>query len=334
MGEQQPPVPHTRRPRTWGVWSELKLEILKRYLTRFTTAAKRSPACVYIDAFAGTGTGVSRTTEEPFDGSPRIALQTQPPFTHLFFCEMHTPAAYLQRALANDFPDDRRYRVTAGDCNGTIPQVLQHLRAQNLGWAPTFAFVDPDGMEVDFNTLRSLAEHKRGYRKGSSRPEFKVELWLLFPSPAIERVVSKERRDNITVAESRATRLFGSTEWAVVHDLRTTRALEASQARTSYVELMRWRLETVLGYRWAHALEMQDLVGRPVYHMILATDHPAGTEIMSHLYGWAVRAALPRYDQAKQQLTGQPRLFDMPPITSKQPAGYRYEQPLPPLHGN
>jgi three-Cys-motif partner protein len=329
MGERQPPGSDPRPPRTWGIWSELKLEILKRYLTRFTTAAKRSPACVYIDAFAGTGTGVSRTTEEPFDGSPRIALQTRPPFTHLYFCEMHAPASYLQRALENDFPNDRRYRVTAGDCNKTIPQVLRHLRAQDLGWAPTFAFVDPDGMEVDFNTLRSLAEHKRGYRKGSNRPEFKVELWLLFPSTAIERVVSKERRHNVGVAYSRATRLFGSTEWAVIHDLRTTQVLDASQARTSYVELMRWRLETELGYRWAHALEMQDLVGRPVYHMILATDHPAGTEIMSHLYSWAVREAPPRYDQAKQQLTGQLRLFDARPAVSAE--RYTYEEPLPPL---
>jgi three-Cys-motif partner protein len=117
MGERRPPEPRRHSPRTWGVWSELKLEILKQYLARFTTAAKRqSRACVYVDAFAGTGIGVSRTTGEPFDGSPRIALQTSPPFTHLYFCEMQTPAAHLERALVSDFPRDRRYRVTAGDC--------------------------------------------------------------------------------------------------------------------------------------------------------------------------------------------------------------------------
>jgi three-Cys-motif partner protein len=333
MGERRPPGARRRPPRTWGVWSELKLEILKQYLARFTTAAKRqSPACVYIDAFAGTGTGVSRTTGEPFDGSPRIALQILPPFTHLYFCEMQTPAAHLDRALVRDFPRDRRYRVTAGDCNETIPLLLRRLRAQDLGWAPTFAFVDPDGMEVDFNTLRALAEHKRGYRKGSDRPEFRAELWLLFPSTAVERVVSKEQRDNTEVTDSRATRLFGSTQWTQIHRLRTTGRLDASQARTSYVELMRCRLEAELGYQWAHALEMQDLVGRPVYHMILATDHPAGTKIMSHLYSWAVREAPPRYDQAKQQLTGQQRLFDAPPVASDEP--YTYEKPVPPLHGD
>jgi three-Cys-motif partner protein len=151
----------------------------------------------------------------------------------------------------------------------------------------------------------------------------------LFPSTAVERVVSKEQRDNIAVAKSKATRLFGSTEWSMIHRLRTAGHLDTSQARTSYVELMRWCLETQLGYQWAHALEMQDLVGRPVYHMILATDHPAGTKIMSHLYSWAAQEAPPRYDQAKQQITGQQRLFDAPTVAPNEP--YTYEKPLRPL---
>lgn len=46
--------------REWGQWTELKLCILQRYLTEFTTASKRMSALVFLDAFAGQGLGRSR----------------------------------------------------------------------------------------------------------------------------------------------------------------------------------------------------------------------------------------------------------------------------------
>jgi three-Cys-motif partner protein len=49
-----------------GDWSELKLEILKKYATAYSTIlsaqTKASFSHVYIDAFAGAGQHVSKTT--------------------------------------------------------------------------------------------------------------------------------------------------------------------------------------------------------------------------------------------------------------------------------
>lgn len=55
-------------------------------------------------------------------------------------------------------------RAFGGDCNKELSSVLEQLRRQRLGRAPTFAFVDPDGLEVRWETLKALAEHKGTYK--------------------------------------------------------------------------------------------------------------------------------------------------------------------------
>src|SRR5829696_1865114 len=160
---------HSRRqpmakkaPRSWGYWTEGKLDILAKYLDRFTTTTKyKADARIYLDAFAGEGHGTSRTTRTQFEGSARIGLKvSDPPFDRCYFFELPETAAELERELTHDFPG-RDLRVVAGDCNATIPDALAELRRDNLGWAPTFAFLDPDGMELCWETIKALAVHKQ-----------------------------------------------------------------------------------------------------------------------------------------------------------------------------
>jgi hypothetical protein len=57
-----------------------------------------------------------------------------------------------------------------------------------------------------------------------------------------------------------------------------------AEAREEYVNLMRWRLQEVRGYKWTHPLEILNERGHSIYHMIFATDHEAGNRIMTSLY--------------------------------------------------
>jgi three-Cys-motif partner protein len=67
-----------------GRWTEVKLDILKRYAVEYSRilSNQKSPRFfhVYIDAFAGTGYHLSRTSGEMVLGSPLNALLVQPPF--------------------------------------------------------------------------------------------------------------------------------------------------------------------------------------------------------------------------------------------------------------
>ena len=50
--------------RSWGYWTRAKLQMLSDYLAGFATASKGQAERVYLDAFAGEGSGLDRLTGE------------------------------------------------------------------------------------------------------------------------------------------------------------------------------------------------------------------------------------------------------------------------------
>jgi three-Cys-motif partner protein len=172
--------------RSWGFWTRYKLELLERYLNAFTTATKlRSRKAVYLDLFGGEPENTDRLTQDLIEGSARIALNAaDPPFTHLRFFELPSNAAKLEESLVRDYPE-RDWKVYSGDSNDTIFQALAELCEADAQWAPTFAFIDPNGPHYKWATLQALARHK------GSRAKTKVELWMLFPTPLFARMLPR-----------------------------------------------------------------------------------------------------------------------------------------------
>lgn len=291
--------------RSWGFWTEAKLGILRSYLPAFLHASKgKVTEFIYLDAFAGEGHGTSRATGREFPGSARIALDVDVAggFTKLRYFERESRASDLERRLRADYPD-RDIKVYGGDCNQTIATALDELRP--VRWAPTFAFIDPDGMELAWDTLKLLAEHKAGYRKRSARPEYKVELWLLFPTQGLIRTLALDDAKLLPSHERGATRLFGSDDWRLIYDRRRAEQLTAADAREEYVNLMRWRLAHDLGYTKTHPFELKNIAGRTLYHMIFATDNAAGDKIMADIYTSAAKNMPAMQREARDRKTGQ-----------------------------
>lgn len=144
--------------RPWGFWTESKLDMLSAYLPAFTTASKRAPSTVYLDLFAGQATNVSRDTGRPIEGSLLRAVQTTPPFTVVRGFELrHRRARSLQEAFRAEFPD-RDVVVHAGDVHDALQSALAALAQYRR--SPTFAFIDPDGVEARWELLEALATHK------------------------------------------------------------------------------------------------------------------------------------------------------------------------------
>jgi three-Cys-motif partner protein len=316
--------------RAWGVWTRLKLEMLADYLNGFATASKGATERVYLDAFAGEGSGVDRVTGDEFPGSARIALDAgeRAGFTRFRFFELESKARELETRLRAEYPD-ADIRVFGGDCNQTIPEALAELRP--IRWAPAFAFVDPDGMEVAWETLAALADQKRGHRSPrSEKPEYKVELWILFPTSGIVRTLALDEAKVTDADIARANRLFGTSAWRAIYELRAAGAISAEQARAEYVNLMRWRLERDLGYRWSHPFEIKNTIGGTLYHMIFSTDHDAGTRIMQAIYGNAAKEFPQMLQEARDRKRGQLALEFDTPYLDQADVGYEYEPPWEP----
>jgi three-Cys-motif partner protein len=98
-----------------GLWSEMKLEIERDYATEYSRImSKQRLTHIYIDAFAGAGIHLSRTTGEFIPGSPLNALMVDPPFKEYHFIDLngkkvdHLNSLFGQRSDIN---------IHHGDCN-------------------------------------------------------------------------------------------------------------------------------------------------------------------------------------------------------------------------
>ena len=276
-------------PRPWSYWTRNKLEILTGYLEAFNSAAQRSPHRIYLDLMAGQPENVYRDTGDRFDGSPLIAMKTNPPFTRLRFCELGPVATSLEAALRTQFPrDDDRYRVIHGDCNVTIDATLAQLAPFRR--APTFAFIDQQAAEVHWETIEKVAAFRQN-------PENrKTEIWMLMSPTMIARGV---RGTNAEAFIERVTRLYGDDDWKRIQAALWRRDITAPEYRAEMVNLMQIKLEYELGYKYSHRIPMQMHNKVTIFDMVFASDHDAGDRIMRHLYNRAARLEPEMMRQAK-----------------------------------
>ncbi len=304
--------------RSWGWWTEQKLDILSDYLSAFTRASSiKSSQTVYLDLFAGRAQNISRDrSEHPVLGSARRALDAQPPFTILRFFELASNARSLDRTLKAEYPG-RDFKVVPGDCNTTIAAALAELAEFN--WAPTFAFLDQQSTEVQWSTLQHLAHHKRA-------DKWKTELWLLCASGLLPRGLRFRKDEVDTSVADRITSMFGTEIWTVALQAARENRLTGAAFRAELTNLMRWRLEQDLHYKTTQVFKVTNTSGTGIFDMIFATDHWAGEKIMNDLYSKAAsrqpglrkKAQLQRR-QAREESQGLYGLFDLDELTQQGP---------------
>lgn len=319
------------RARDWGFWTEQKLQMLADYLPAFTRASQRVGTTIYLDLFAGEVRNMSRTTGEEISGSPTVALSTAPAFTKVVLFELPPYAARLQADLAKDFPG-RDVTVWEGDCNARIGEAL--LALDSVRYAPTFAFVDQYAAEIRWETLETLARFKRGSR-------YKAEMWILFAHSMLPRGLASEQVEVVERFTERIDAMYGTHEWMQAYQDRKVGLLTPADLRSELVNLMRWRLEKVLGYGTTHSFEMKNTTGQAIYTMIFATDSDAGNKIMSHVYKKAAEKqplmlaqARQKKEQERNDKAGIVTLFDEPftitSVTSDRHATYTHVPPNEP----
>ncbi|MRX37150.1 three-Cys-motif partner protein TcmP [Aminobacter sp. MDW-2] len=195
-----------------GQHTEIKLELVGKYLQAYMSALRgKFDNLWYIDAFAGTGSRTVRVEASDGDlfdaptpaavesrrGSARIALDIKPAFDRLVFMDADPAHCAALEALKEANPH-REISILNGDANRLIQGEIKWN-----GWKRTRAvmFLDPYGMEVEWETLRAIAATRA------------IDVWYLFPLSGLYRQAAR----NITaVDESKRrslTRMLGTDEW-------------------------------------------------------------------------------------------------------------------------
>ncbi|MCH5373836.1 MAG: three-Cys-motif partner protein TcmP, partial [Planctomycetes bacterium] len=154
-----------------GPWTEIKLDVLRRYLAAYTTALKKQRfRLLYIDAFAGSGDYLPADSGTAKSGSARIALETEG-FSRYCFIEKNQ-GRFRQLELVRGEHPDEQVELFLGDANQVLPRLLTELDAGN--WRGIL-FLDPYGMSFQWSTLQAIAATEL------------LDLWYLFPIMGVYR---------------------------------------------------------------------------------------------------------------------------------------------------
>lgn len=317
-------------PREWGWWTRQKLDILGAYLQEFARASSKVEERIYLDLFAGWAENRDRDTGEQFLGSVHRALAARPEFTRVCLFELASKAAALRETLADMYPGRSGITVYPGDCNATIPRAFADLAS--VRWAPTFAFVDQFDSEIRWRTLQQISRFRRGATK--------AEMWILFGTSFYQRGLNVKKPMMDARYGEEMTAMFGTEDWVPIIQARRQGALTPGGAREELLNLMRWRLQDELGYRFSYSLTMINTNGHDLYDMIFVSDHQAGEKIMRHLYGKAkgeqgelLRQAQRRRNERRRADAGLVPLFEVEDgatAVSSVSVDFSQEPPLPP----
>lgn len=201
-----------------GNWTEQKLECVRKYLHAYTTIMRKQRFhFAYIDAFAGTGYRETESDEDPdelmfpdlvsdevmsfHDGSARNALEVEPLFMKYVFIEKninrHAELEQLKKEflLKTEFTEDM-IKCIHGDAN----KYLEDLCQKNWQNHRALVFLDPYGMQVEWSTIKSIADTQA------------IDLWILFPLGTINRLLKKNGEIRPSL-RARLDLFFGEPGW-------------------------------------------------------------------------------------------------------------------------
>src|SRR5262249_41843711 len=132
-------------------WQELKLEIVRKYATAYSTILSRQPglAHYWIDGFAGAGVHVGKRTGEFLPGSPLNALLVTPPFRHHYLVDLDGHRVEALRRVVGDGDDVTLLR---GDGNlALLEEVLPRVRHEDYRRA--LCVLDPSPLHLDWRVV-------------------------------------------------------------------------------------------------------------------------------------------------------------------------------------
>jgi len=259
----------------------------------------------YIDAFAGRGKQVLKSTADTLDiealfgdeseradtkefliGSAIRALRASAvstrQFNHFVFIDVDRQSCHeLKNVIHTDFPEiEHTVDVQCGDANTDLCNCIN-----GISWKKTRAlvFLDPCGLEVDWNLIRRLAETRA------------CDVWYLFPLGGVIRMMTKDGQIP-DVWRTHLDRVFGTCDWYdefykpdPQQSLFAIEDEHLKDASTQHVvDYVRKRLNTIFA-SVSEAGVLRNSKGAPLFALVLGVSNPspaaqkAALKIANHL---------------------------------------------------
>ena len=263
-------------PATYRQHTLAKLSIIHYYLDGFDTACKRTKrygGWTFVDTFAGSGLVQVRDTSRIFEGSTLIGLKSGADRVHAVERDARRIRALEQRVAQRGLK--RALATHVGDANQLVGPLVAAERART----PIFVLHDPEGMQLAWSTVESVAN-----ARSNERPR-KPEQLINFTAGVVR--LFWLGRDLTPQNVDALDRFFGAGDWRSLLESRRLGEIDAHDAVRSAVDLYKSRLRSELDY--AHVLDKpitRDMAvsGPLAYHLVFATDHRDGEKIMNDAF--------------------------------------------------
>jgi three-Cys-motif partner protein len=263
-----------------GYWSEIKLDIIREYAAAYSRilSAQTQPEFrhVYIDAFAGAGMHLSKTSGEFVPGSPTNALWVDPPFREYHFIDLDAKKVDALEKIAAERSDVRIYR---GDCNRILlDKVLP--RAEYGDYRRALCVLDPYGLHLNWEVIAQAGQMKS------------VDIFLNFPVLDMNRNVLWHDRAGVAADDiERMTRFWGDESWKQVSyrespqgDLFGKRS-EEKASNEEVAQAFRDRLRKVAGFKNVPPpMAMRNSRNAVVYYLFFASQKPVAAGIVEQIF--------------------------------------------------
>lgn len=257
-----------------GPWSEIKLEIIEHYARAYSKILANQPGFhhMYIDAFSGAGLHLSKGGDRIVEGSPKRALEVQPPFKEYHFIDIEfLKVEYLARIAKTR----ENVHLYPGDCNEILledvfPTVEYGKRMRAL------CLIDPYGLHLDWKVLADAAKRKT------------IEIFLNFPLMDMNRNILLQDLTKVDPAQAeRLTRFWGDESWrsAAYGKQRDLFGYEHKNEPEELVFAFRERLKTVAGFNFVpKPIAMRNTSRSTLYYLFFASHNKTGAKIASDIF--------------------------------------------------
>jgi len=252
-----------------GEWSELKLDILKKYAGAYCTILKaRNLHPIYIDAFAGAGTHIRKRTGELVKGSPLNALEINPPFEELHLIDIdQNKVDELKRQTAGM----KHVYVYSADANQILlDKVFPAIRYEDFRRA--LCILDPYGLHLNWSVITEAA------KTGT------IEIFLNFPTLDMNRNVLLWTPENASLEDiERMNAFWGDASWRDVAYSTSENLFgwPEKQPNDVIAEAFRERLERVAGFKYVpEPVRMRNSTSAILYYLFFAAQKETAENIV------------------------------------------------------
>jgi three-Cys-motif partner protein len=260
-----------------GYWSELKLEIVKKYAAAYSTilTAQGNLYHVYIDAFAGRGMHLSKASGEMVPGSALNALEVQPPFREYHLIDLDADKIASLRGFVGDRVNVHLY---PGDCNVVLLETV-FPRLQWESFRPGLVLLDPYGLHLKWDVVKLAGQ------LGT------VDMFLNFPVMDMNRNVLWTRPEGVNPDDvERMTAFWGDESWRPAAYPTAQRTLDGGEdlvkgSQRAIVAAYRNRLKTRAGFRHVpEPIPMRNSIGAIVYYLFFASQKATADRVVRDIF--------------------------------------------------